>query len=157
MGFKVRGLLLIDSPYPRNHEPLPEAVVSYILGSSISNKDPQSSNVVSEFMQNATLLAKYQPVDFNGGEHAKIKTVYLQSQDTFDTQASCGVSYEWLSSQRVRDAAVHSWEGLVGDHIRVFPIPGNHFQAFAPENVRTSSWTLSFRVSKADNNYDIDR
>ncbi len=59
----------------------------------------------------------------------------LRSQQTFDTETECGVRYDWLMSQEARDDAVKGWEELLGGRIEVFPIPGNHFEAFIPENV----------------------
>ncbi|KAL8846942.1 MAG: hypothetical protein Q9221_007984 [Calogaya cf. arnoldii] len=54
LGFNVRGLVLIDSPYPQNHEPLPEDIIRFILGRSAFkngfNKDTgKSSHLLTEF------------------------------------------------------------------------------------------------------------
>lgn len=66
----------------------------------------------------------------------KIQTVYLRSQETLDTEAVCGVRYQWLSDNEARDAAIQGWESLVGGPIEVLPIAGNHFEPFLPHNVR---------------------
>lgn len=52
-----------------------------------------------------------------------------------DTDALCGMTYEWLSSQKARDDAIKGWEQIVGSRIEVLGIPGNHFQAFDAQNV----------------------
>lgn len=134
-GFQVKGLVLIDSPCPRKHEPLPEKIVAHILKSPLPDANTGMSNIINEFKHNASLLAKFDPLDFDNTKHAKIKTVYLQSQETFDTEASCGLRYDWLSNQQVRTTAIRGWEVLVGDKIEVLPVPGNHFQPFDPEFV----------------------
>lgn len=134
-GFQVKGLVLIDSPCPSKHEPLPEKIVDHILKSHLPYANPGISNIMSEFKRNAALLAKFDPLDFDNTRHAKIKTVYLQSRETFNTEELCGLRYDWLSNQQVRATAIRDWEALVGDKIEVLPIPGNHFQPFEPEFV----------------------
>lgn len=59
----------------------------------------------------------------------------LRSQDTFDSEGLCGVRYPWLSDQQTRSQAIIAWEKLIGQTIKVFDIPGNHFEAFALQNV----------------------
>ena len=135
IGFLVKGLVLIDSPYPRKHQPLPKEVIGHVLGRPISGIHDEALKIATEFQQNASLLAAYEPMDFDGSKHAKIRTVYLRSQETFDTETVCGVRYDWLNSQKCKDAAIHGWEALVGDHIEVFPITGNHFQPFTTAHV----------------------
>lgn len=129
---------MIDSPYPRKHKSLPEEIITNILKAPSSERTEKQSNLITEFKENAALLAQFEPRDYDPREQAKIKTVYLRSQETFDTEAVCGVHYDWLSNQQARDTAVHGWEALVGGHVKVMLIPGNHFQPFDADNVRQS-------------------
>ena len=135
-GFPVKGLILIDTPNPVNHQPLPDNVIQYICRSAKpGQEDPTSTantTLVRQFQQNAALLAKYHPVTH---AHPVFKTVMLRSRETFETEAACGVRYDWLSSQGARDEAIKGWEEVLGGPIEVFPIPGNHFEAFSLENV----------------------
>lgn len=133
-GFCVTGLLLIDSPYPRNHEPLPEQLIEYVLGGRFSSAKAGLADLVSEFCKNARLLGSYFASEYKAVVGSKIKTVYLKSEETIDTQAACGVQYPWLSDQNARIAAIREWETLVGDNIKVLPIPGNHFEPFLSHN-----------------------
>ena len=133
-GFRLKGVILIDSPYPRNHEPLPERVIEHVLSTSSANRKAGMANVITEFKQNADLLADYHPQDHNASKDFKIRTVYLRSQETLDTEGTCGVAYDWLSSQDARDAAIHGWEKLVGGRMQVLPLCGNHFEPFLPPN-----------------------
>ncbi|PQE12579.1 polyketide synthase protein [Rutstroemia sp. NJR-2017a BBW] len=138
-GVRVKGLILIDSPYPINHEPLPKQVIHHILrpNSTTEIHDlPTNDVLLEEFQRNAALLGDYTPTELTGRKAFGVPTVMLQSKDTFDTVAQCGVEYPWLSSQSARGDAVASWEGLIGDKLEVFPIPGNHFEAFSPNMVR---------------------
>jgi thioesterase domain-containing protein len=138
-GIDVKGLILIDSPSPINHEALPNEVIAKIIQSgSAKQNHALDSNVAlrEEFQHNASLLKTYKPLPVSEENGSRFKVVMLRSQDTFDTENLCGVRYDWLTSQETRDAAIVSWEKLVGGHVEVFPIPGNHFEAFSPKNVR---------------------
>jgi hypothetical protein len=134
-------LILIDSPYPINHEPLPKQVIHHILRSNSTTEIsdlPANDVLLEEFRRNAALLGDYKPTELTGRKAFGVPTVMLQSKDTFDTVAQCGVEYPWLSSQSARDDAVALWQGLIGDKLEVFSIPGNHFEAFSPNMVRSS-------------------
>jgi hypothetical protein len=131
-------LILIDSPYPINHEPLPKQVIDRILRPNCTTDIhdlPANDILLEEFQRNAALLGDYKPTELTGSKAFGVPTVMLQSMDTFDTVTQCGVEYPWLSSQSARDDAVTSWEVLIGDKLEVYSIPGNHFEAFSPDMV----------------------
>ncbi|KAK7966407.1 type I iterative polyketide synthase [Apiospora aurea] len=125
-GFDVKGLLLIDSPIPIDHEPLPNEVISQVIRGN--------SALEEEFQFNASLLGDYCPTPLPSTAQACFRTVMLRSGDLFDTETLCGVRYDWLSSQASRGAAVGAWEELVGGPVEVMPIPGNHFEPFSNSN-----------------------
>ena len=153
LNFNVKGVVLIDSPYPKNHEPLPEKIIRYVLshsssGNGVKNRGDsigKSSPLLLEFKANAALLGAYSPPQPCHG----IKTVILRSRDTFDTSALCGVKYDWLTSQSARTKAIKGWESLIGEGVDVLDIPGHHFQAFDEQNVSrrlestVGSWVLT--------------
>lgn len=129
---------MIDSPSPVDHEPLPAAVITSITNPSgqCGPLDSGSSKALEEeFLSNASLLAIYKPRSFTEATGKSLKTIMLRSRDVLDTEALNGVKYDWLSRQDTRDAAIGTWEELVGGHIDVLPIPGNHFQPFAKDKV----------------------
>jgi len=135
-GFEVKGLILIDAPNPINHEPLPYEVIANIVKPSSQTHGPSNNAALrEEFQLNASLLGNYKEVSFAGTNRPRLKTVMLRSQDVFDTERLCGVRYDWLSNQDARAAAIVAWEGLVGGHVEVLPIPGNHFEAFSHGNI----------------------
>ncbi len=141
-GFEVKGLILIDSPNPIDHEPLPNEVIANVIKpSSQTHALNNNAALREEFQFNASLLGSYKAVSFSKTNRLRLKTVMLRSQDAFDTESLCGVRYDWLSNQDARAAAIVAWEGLVGGHVEVLPIPGNHFEAFSQKNVSS----LSFR------------
>ena len=133
-GFHVKGVILIDSPYPRDHQPLPAKVISHILNKAARTSSMKNNNTTlhlqAEFKHNAALLSKYSPPS-----RSSIKTIMLRSRDTIDTEGLCGVKYDWLSSQEARDSAIRGWEEIAGGGVQVLEIPGNHFEAFAEKHV----------------------
>ncbi|KAH7141841.1 hypothetical protein EDB81DRAFT_899181 [Dactylonectria macrodidyma] len=137
-GLEVKGLVLIDSPNPIGHEPLPAAVISSITKPSGQYERlawGSSAALEEEFQSNASLLGAYNPESFPNATGRKMTTVMLRSQDVLDTECLYGVCYDWLSRQDARDASVVAWEDLVGGHVEVFPIPGNHFEPFLDNNI----------------------
>ena len=133
-GVNVKGLVLIDSPSPIDHEPLPAAIITSIIGSG--RQSVISGNLQEEFLSNASLLGSYKPELYFPVAGKPLKTIMLRSQSTLDTEALFGVRYNWLSQQETRDDAIVAWEYLVSCPVEVFPIPGNHFQPFLEDKVR---------------------
>ncbi|KAI0133794.1 thioesterase domain-containing protein [Xylariales sp. AK1849] len=158
-GFEVKGLILIDSPYPVNHEPLPNAVIANIVSpSSLSHHALNGrTELIEEFRFNASLLGSYEAVPFSRTNKLQLRTVMLRSQEVLDTESLCGVRYDWLSNQKARDAAILAWEGLVGGHIEVLPIPGNHFEPFSQNNIDETGAQLwrACRYIKAGSVYEF--
>jgi thioesterase domain-containing protein len=131
IGRPVKGLLLIDAPYPRNHKPLPNSVIDVIVPQS---KSSSRQEITRQFRHCAALLADYDCPPTSRLPNTKV--VALKSAQVLDTRSLYGVSYPWLSSQSARDAAIRQWEELLEQEITVLDIQGDHFQAFDPENVR---------------------
>ena len=133
-GRQVKGIVLIDSPYPVDHEPLPNAIISHITKSGSTNDSGSAGRqrVSAQFQANAALLGKYKP---SPTRMNLPKVIMLQSRETLDCERLCGVQYPWISDQNTRAEAILAWEKLVRQEIPVLDIPGNHFEAFAPENV----------------------
>ena len=147
-GFNVKGLVLIDSPYPQDHEPLPDKIIKYVL-SKVSAKlgiendtddDGMIRPLLTEFKASAALLKSYSPSTL---PHY-VKTVALCSRDLMDTETLCEVSYDWLSSAKARTEAIKGWEKIIGGDVDVLEIPGNHFEAFDERHVRYVSVFSSF-------------
>ena len=140
-GFDVKGLILIDAPFPRNHEPLPDEVIDYVASGprKIKNGITKTNTCLqTEFKRNARLLGTYSPPVINS-----IKAVMLRSREILDTEKLCGVRYDWLSNQAARDDAVKEWEEMLGGEMDVLEIPGNHFQVFDQEFVSLKVYHVS--------------
>ncbi|KAG9246421.1 hypothetical protein BJ878DRAFT_560770 [Calycina marina] len=130
---KVKGLILIDSPYPIQHSPLPEAVVALITHGMKDEGPITKQKMMDEFARNSSMLGKYTPSEIDGD--FGIPTVYLQCERTFDTVALCDTDYPFLASREYRDETVSLWEELVDGEIKVLSVPGNHFEPFTKKKV----------------------
>lgn len=140
--------MLIDSPYPINHSPLPNAVISHIVKESSAAHRGVISDLVKEFERNATLLSKYTPYDVDGGGGGMIlKTAYLKGQKVFNSDALCGVKYDWLSNLEARSRAVEDWKALVRFDMRVLSVDCDHFEFFTPPYVSTPPFGTLLRSS----------
>ncbi|OBS25289.1 hypothetical protein FPOA_05822 [Fusarium poae] len=139
-GVDVKGLVLIDSPSPVNHEPLPAEIISSITRST--GRPGSTSALEEEFLSNASLLGRYIPEGISSSISKTLKTVILQGQDTLDTETLCGVRYGWLNRQEVRDAAIEEWEQIVGGPVKVLLIEGNHFEPFMDDKISQTASQL---------------
>jgi thioesterase domain-containing protein len=151
-GFKVKGLVLIDTPSPIDHKPLPNEVISYVIKLNTHGADASNNDALrKEFQLSASMAAAYKPVPFCSQiKHSRLPTVMLKSQSVLDTERLCGVRYDWLSDQATRDSAIVDWEELVGGHVEVLPIPGTHFETFNRENV---SFSLDISMNQVSSSW----
>ena len=160
-GKRVLGIILIDSPFPVEHTPLPESIISHVVRSvsksvkttiqgspaqevdthvaksgSKARKSTAQDHLAKNFRLHAAMLSNYRP-------HLSVlpdtKIVALRSKETLDCEGVCGVNYPWLSDQAVRSSAIDAWGKLVGQPLEVLEIPGNHFEPFLPRNVNVLS------------------
>lgn len=136
----MQGLILIDSPNPIDHKPLPIEVIASIVNTRGQTHALNNNTALrEEFQFNASLLGSYKALPFSKTNGPRLNTVMLKSEDVLDTESACGVRYDWLSDQDERSAAITAWEELTGGHVEVLSIPGNHFEAFSSKNVRSLS------------------
>ena len=136
----MKGVIIIDSPCPVNHQPLPEPVIQHIVKPIMETRTPagqkSAAALASQFRTHAELLSQYraEPTTSEDG----LRCVMLRSQDTMGTTTLCGVSYPWLEDQDARSQSIKDWERLVGHPMEVLPIPGNHFEPFTSPHVSFS-------------------
>ena len=160
-GRRIDGVVLIDSPYPINHQPLPDAITAYLTGlqqspssTAFAADSPAQSRrerVLAQFQTNAAMLGKYKPTTITT-ILSTFKVIMLQSRDTFDSEALCGIQYPWLQEQEERKSAIKAWCKLLGREMPVLEIPGNHFEPFKMENVSIATAykpSISFSLLQA--------
>ncbi|KAI1495530.1 hypothetical protein F5X99DRAFT_426131 [Biscogniauxia marginata] len=129
-GRNVMGVILIDSPPPLNHQALPKAVVSRIVG-RLPTSPQTRENLAAQFSRHAVMLQNYSltPQDND------IKCVLIHCVRNFDTEALCGVSYPWLSSSTFRIESTKTWSRLVGSNVPVLNLDCDHFAVFDSANI----------------------
>ncbi|KAL1636985.1 polyketide beta-ketoacyl-synthase [Diplodia intermedia] len=153
----VAGVVLIDSPHPVGHVPLPDEIIAYVSssGGNSNNSAAKPSKAVADiraavakqFRRNAALLGAYAPADADG-----IRCVMLMCKGGFDAEALCGVEYAWLSDEAARRESVRVWEGLLGREVPVLEVEGNHFDLFERGNVES----VAVQLEKAVRLLEVD-
>lgn len=131
VGFKIAGVVLIDSPTPINHVPLSEALLDSIvkLEGGSSSKD-LAPHVTRQFTVNSRMLGHYNP-SVTDGPFPPL--TFLRSTEGLKLENVDVPS--WLADRNDLDKLVEGWQTMVGAPVKAFDIPGNHFQPFKSENV----------------------
>ncbi|KAI0194248.1 hypothetical protein F4808DRAFT_474880 [Astrocystis sublimbata] len=155
LGRRVKGLILIDSPPPVEHQALPPEVISYILTNKISNDKTyvtESSKQAREkikqkFEHHAMLLQNYHPER----RSRSVPCVMLKCSRSMDTELLCNITYPWVSNSDFREQSVSQWEQLMGRSIPVLDIACDHFQIFDTEHVGDVSHKLRVACEMLEN------
>jgi hypothetical protein len=105
----VKGVVLIDSHSPMDHVPISD----------------------SQFQMNSSLLDRYE-LPVSSGPFPRL--AMLRSRDPVNIKGSQTVPL-WLQDRADPRKAVIGWESLVGTNVKLWDIPGDHFQPFIPSNV----------------------
>ena len=140
-GTRVKGVILIDSPCPIDHTPLPEEIISGIAG--LKDTELKSKNALnlrqqiqSRFKSHATMLSAYSPAP---EKEVDFSCILLQCTETINTETLYGVSYPWLSDTKHREESSKLWEELIGTSIPVLDLACDHFQVFDKSQVSQSN------------------
>uniref|UniRef100_A0A0W0G8P1 Putative polyketide synthase n=1 Tax=Moniliophthora roreri TaxID=221103 RepID=A0A0W0G8P1_MONRR len=149
----VKGLLLIDPPNPIDHVPMPGPLVRSIikqdtLGSLGARSLRIRELIQDQFSLNAELLGKYNALESRktfGGTPPP--AALLRSKDSYKSAREGDIVPTWLSNRTDPDNSRKGWEELTTG-LRVWDIPGNHFQPF--EQVNVSRLGLSVAVTFDD-------
>ena len=147
-GKTVKGVVLIDSPVPIDHQGLPAEVISYVLAKGSGGSGPRAissaakearATIDTQFKRHASMLQNYHPLlaSENGAEDAPC--VILRCVETLDTEKLCGVSYPWLSDSNFSKETVKKWEEVIGRHIPVIELECAHFDVFESSNIKAVS------------------
>ncbi|KAL9610447.1 MAG: hypothetical protein Q9167_004845 [Letrouitia subvulpina] len=137
-SLRVMGLLLIDSPPPLNHQPLPIEVIDVVTktSSGIEQRSKMRDAVREQFIVNTALLADFKPERVNGRYP---DTVLLRSKKGFDASGLGSRSHQWLEDRSDPRHTVEGWEEVIGHGVKLIDIPGNHFEPFDENNISATS------------------
>lgn len=144
-GKVVKGVVLIDSPVPVNHEGLPAEVISYVLakgsgasgGRAVNSAAAQEARATidTQFKRHASMLQGYHPHPASQSGPGDVPCVILRCIETLDTEKLCGVKYPWLGDSEFSKESIKKWEELTGRHIPVLELECAHFDVFESSNV----------------------
>ncbi|VDB91855.1 unnamed protein product [Peniophora sp. CBMAI 1063] len=141
-GSPVRGVLLIDSPAPRAHIPLSDALIAAVTAAAgRSSSSDLSRLVATQFASNSRLLGAYASTALDGPFEERV--VLLRSSEGYKLAGGNVPVPSWLSDREDANVGVKGWEDMLGRKIKVLPIPGNHFEVFAPQNAAQVSKAIA--------------
>ncbi|KAL1740114.1 hypothetical protein HDZ31DRAFT_85590 [Schizophyllum fasciatum] len=140
-GVAVRGVVLIDSPCPAGHVPLSPAVINMAIGLNAGVGSRTLRPLLeAQFARNSRLLAEYEPLP----GRASPRLAFLRCRSGFSSSAVAGCVPQWLTNRSEGNREiVEGWETLAGERVRVWDIPGHHFEPFLPANIDTTSIALT--------------
>ena len=134
-GYPVKGVILIDSPPPLDHQALPKEIIDAVTKVRTATADQPTTvvrdTVRKQFMSNTALLSDFKP-DRKGISPA---IVLLRCTEGFDASGIECPGHEWLEDRSDVRNTVAGWEQIVEEEIKVIDIPGNHFEVFDKDNV----------------------
>ncbi|KAJ2982216.1 hypothetical protein NQ176_g1535 [Zarea fungicola] len=165
-GRNIKGVVLIDSPPPVDHIPLPDAVIDAVTANpdqysrvrSYSEHGPTIAGVLRKLVQRsfracADLLGDFRPRTKPREGVRKVvgpvpRLVLLRSATAWAPAqvrhaATMGdAEIPWLQDRDDRLLMTGGWEMLTGRPLPCVDIPGNHFQAFDAVNIEAVSAAL---------------
>ncbi len=137
MGFRVKGLVLIDAPAPQCTAPLPDALISQVIdqtgvphrvGEQLKTQMKRASRALVDYDPSQPSMAAQTP-----------PAVYLRSRAGVDI-TPCGEEVDsrgraFLTKEN--DVwTIPQWEAALGEKVEVLDVPGDHFAVFDEKNVR---------------------
>ncbi|PBK92884.1 putative polyketide synthase [Armillaria gallica] len=135
-GITVKGILLVDSPNPINHVPLSKSLIAAAVQlDSRSSASEVGQLVKKQFAMNAAMLKDYDPRATHG---VCPPVVLLRSSEGFNPEGVADVP-RWLADRSDAKNATTGWDTLTPSPVKVFDIPGNHFQPFTTANIASVS------------------
>ncbi|KAI1145212.1 hypothetical protein F4825DRAFT_474651 [Nemania diffusa] len=158
LGRSVKGLILIDSPPPLDHQAIPPEIISYILGDNtasgpayaIESSKQAREKIKHRFKHHAMLLQNYHPKP----KTDNVPCVMLKCSRSMDTETLCNVAYPWVSDDDFRERSVWQWEQLIGRSIPVLDVACNHFEVFGADYVGDVSQKVMLACEMLEN-FDI--
>ncbi|KAF9240177.1 putative polyketide synthase [Melanogaster broomeanus] len=134
-GIKVKGVVLIDSPAPSAPPLLSDAIIDHVVHREEHIVDSVTTSLVMhQFKRNTQLLGAFVPAK----QDTQVPLTFLRSSDGF-----CPPGIEdipsWFSERNNVELVVGPWEALVGEPVKVWDIPGHHFEPFSSAHVSCAS------------------
>ncbi|KIK97930.1 hypothetical protein PAXRUDRAFT_807021 [Paxillus rubicundulus Ve08.2h10] len=142
-GMNVKGVILIDSPAPSTPPVLSDAVIDHVVRGEERNTDSAMVPLVMrQFKRNTQLLETFVPAN----QDTQISLTFLRSTKGFHPPGIEGIP-TWFSERNDAESVVRPWETLIGRPVKVWDIPGHHFEPFSPAHVSRRLWTIYLGLS----------
>jgi hypothetical protein len=132
-GSAIRRVVLIDSPFPIGHEPLPQAVISRVVDQMRVANTENRENLKAQFTRHARMLQGYNPEE--GRADVRVSCAMVHCERPVDTDATSGVFYPWLTDNDFRRSCAEAWPRLSGGQVPILSLDCHHFDVFGPSNV----------------------
>ncbi|KDQ09291.1 hypothetical protein BOTBODRAFT_148243 [Botryobasidium botryosum FD-172 SS1] len=133
-GIQVLGVILIDSPPPTTHVPLPDALIEKACSGQMQKN---AIRLVSRQMKLSTqALVAY---DYSASPAAEVpfpRVAMLRSREPISIEGIDCDYIPFLMNRGDSSTSVAEWERLLDASVPIFDIPGNHFQVFEPNNIQ---------------------
>ena len=160
MGFDVAGVALIDSPPPVDtlDISLPtETIEAAITPPGPHPKDPNGvRKAVRDFVRENYVASSALLGDFTIESEGKMppRVVLLRAKDNFECPGRDLPYHPFLDHQGDPKLVVKGWEAIVRDQVKMFEIPGNHFDLFEENNIASTSEHLSVACAEIQKDYN---
>ncbi|KAJ4000729.1 polyketide synthase [Lentinula boryana] len=137
-GINTRGIVLIDAPNPIGHVPLSDALIKTIARYDRKTGPVEIGKLVQkQFAMNSQLLSAYDP---HGTGGVCPPLVFLRSESGYAIEGVTDIP-SWLADRSDTTNIVAGWNEL-SSSVKVWDIPGHHFQAFDNANIASVSAKL---------------
>ncbi|KAI1798444.1 ketoacyl-synt-domain-containing protein [Ganoderma leucocontextum] len=136
MGFRVKGLILIDAPAPQCSGLLPDALVAQVID-QIGVPHRKGEHLKAQMRHASRALVDYDPSPSSMAVRNP-PAVFLRSRAGMDITA-CGEEIDLRGraflTKEGDEWTIPQWEAALGEEVEVLDIPGDHFAVFDKQNV----------------------
>ncbi|KAJ3839646.1 putative polyketide synthase [Lentinula raphanica] len=137
-GINTKGIILIDAPNPIGHVPLSDTLIKTIAKYDRKTGPVEIGKLVQkQFAMNAQLLSAYDPHETKG---VCPPIGFLRSESGYAVEGVTDIPM-WLADRSDSTNVVTGWSTL-SSSVKVWDIPGHHFQAFDNANIALVSAKL---------------
>nr|WGJ61596.1 ShPKS5 polyketide synthase 5 [Sanghuangporus sanghuang] len=151
-GVRVAGVVLIDSPSPFTRNPLPQSLINSVICPSSGSSKQQSRLIELARTQMSHATEALVAYDASANRPSQYPNVaMLRCIDTFplsDMRMNFPLEpMPFLEDRSNPRTSVNDWERLVGKEVRIFDIPGHHFEPFSTKNVSALTQQLKNAIA----------
>lgn len=138
-GFDVKGIVLVDAPCPTDCVTLSSTLLDHVV---TQGKPPRlememMGSVKEQFKRSSELLKRYSPS--SDGPYPRVTFLRSREGVKIESESILEEIPVWLTDREEAETTVRGWEVLLEGNLKLWDVPGDHFQPFLPENVSVNS------------------